>query len=345
MPEQNQRRPTLPGPPPSLDSESFYIPPRRIHRPTPTPPAPQPDPVANGIPQPIRSAPDKQLASPGAEQSLNTREELAPGYHDASNVEDYSQPVDIAGLNELPRQLKPMWWSDVVKRSIGVGPNAMPISIDDLIQSALAHSYQIQSLLAEPEVRRATVQVENAAFDWTAFVESQFDDTSDPIGSTLTTGNIGDERFVDQTWAASAGLRRQNRIGGKAEIAQNGGHQRNNSQFLIPNPQGTTRLEFSYTQPLLNSTGRFVNESRILLAKIDLQATDQRTKAQIQDHLIKITDAYWNLYLSRSQLLQKRKLLESAHRIHQTLLAREGVDVLRRQICEPRWLLPVVKRK
>ncbi|WP_417739116.1 TolC family protein [Rosistilla oblonga] len=237
----------------------------------------------------------------------------------------------IGDHNTLPEHLQPMWWNAEVQHSIGIGPATLPITIDRLVQSALTHSVQIQSLMTEPQIRRATIQVEEAQFDWHSFIESQFDDKSDPIGSILTTGST-DGRFEDKTWTAAAGLRQSNRIGGKLEVAQNGGSQRNNSQFLIPNPQGTTRLELNYTQPLLSGAGRFVNESRVVLAKLDYGATDDRTQAQIQDHLIDVTNAYWELYLSRSQLLQRRKLLESARQIYQTLQAREGVDVLQRQI-------------
>ncbi|QDS90713.1 Outer membrane efflux protein [Rosistilla ulvae] len=239
--------------------------------------------------------------------------------------------LKIAGHHALPDQLPPMWWNAEVRQSVGIGPATLPISIDRLVQSALANSTQIQSLLTEPRIRRATVAVEQAQFDWQSFVESQFDDKSDPIGSILTTGSA-DGRFEDKTWSAAAGLRQTNRIGGKLELAQNGGHQRNNSQFLIPNPQGTTRLEVNYTQPLLSGAGRFVNESRIVLAQLDYRATNDRTQAQIQDHLIDVTNAYWELYLGRSHLLQRRKLLESARQIYDTLRAREGVDVLQRQI-------------
>lgn len=239
--------------------------------------------------------------------------------------------LQIDAHQSLPDRLEPMWWNTEIRQSVGIAPGTLPITIDRLVQSALINSFQIQSLRTEPQIRQATIRVEKAQFDWTSFVESQFDDKSDPIGSILTTGAV-DGRFEDKTWAAAAGLRQDNRLGGKFEIAQNGGHQRNNSQFLIPNPQGTTRLELNYTQPLLNGAGRFVNESRIVLAQLDYGATDDRTQARIQDHLIEVTNAYWELYLGRSQLLQRRKLLESARKIYNTLEAREGVDVLRRQI-------------
>ena len=194
----------------------------------------------------------------------------------------------------------PNWWASKVDAPAGIAPSAIPITIDGLVQSSLANSVQVRALRTEPEIRRATIAVECAAFDWTAFVESRFDDTSDPIGSTLQTGSI-DGRYIDQTWAASAGLRRTNRLGGKTEITQNGGHQRNNSQFLIPNPQGTTRLELNYTQTAArwqrnvcqrkpeSYSPRWISLRRII-----------GQPGKIQDHLIEVTAAYWGS-LPRSQ--------------------------------------------
>ena len=43
----------------------------------------------------------------------------------------------------------------------------------------------------------------DAAFDWNAFVDSLWEDKSDPVGSTLTTGNAAD-RFNDHHLVAVA---------------------------------------------------------------------------------------------------------------------------------------------
>ena len=39
--------------------------------------------------------------------------------------------------------------------------------------------------------------------------------------------------------------------------------------FFVPADQGQTRLEISFTQPLLAKAGEFYNNSRIVLAQID----------------------------------------------------------------------------
>ena len=45
----------------------------------------------------------------------------------------------------------------------------------------------------------------DAQFDWTGFMETRWDDISEPVGNTLTTG--GPTRFNDHRWDYEAGVR------------------------------------------------------------------------------------------------------------------------------------------
>ena len=116
------------------------------------------------------------------------------------------------------------------------------------------------------------------------------------------------------------------------EIVQRGGFQDNNSTFLTPNSQGTTRLEINFTQPLMKGRGRAVNETRVLLAKIDMQLANSQVREDLQDHLIDVTRAYWELYLARAEWLQRNRLLNEATNLHQILAARGNLDSMQRQI-------------
>src|SRR5690606_19042683 len=101
------------------------------------------------------------------------------------SADPIGQAQPLLRHEELPVRLQPMWWNAAVRQSVGTASATMPITLDQLVQSALAHSVQIRSLLTEPEIRRAVICVEQSAFDWTSFIDSRFDDTSDPIGNIL----------------------------------------------------------------------------------------------------------------------------------------------------------------
>ena len=72
-----------------------------------------------------------------------------------------------------------------------------------------------------------------------------------------------------QTVVPEHALHSMHTTGGRVELAQRYGYQRNNSDFLIPNPQSTTQLALRFSQPLLRGSGKFYNSSLIVLAEID----------------------------------------------------------------------------
>ncbi len=235
-------------------------------------------------------------------------------------------------LSQVPGDIHfSMWWEAGVQSPLGLAVESIAVDVGELTQTALTQSPFIRGILTEPQIRQNEFVIENAAFDSMAFIEGKFAGTNDPVGSALTTGDNSD-RFRDDTLTSAAGLRKRSSSGGALEIAQRGGFQANNSTFLIPNPQGTTRLEINFTQPLMRDRGRAFNQTRIVLAQIDLQLASAEVRYDLQDHLIEVTRGYWTLYQARAELLQRRRLYERAAELRSVLRARRGVDSHQRQI-------------
>jgi outer membrane protein TolC len=232
-------------------------------------------------------------------------------------------------LQGLPPDFEP-WWNRELAQAVRLSCELLAVDVDSLVFGALECSPQVRALKLEAAGLKTAICEENAAFDWSAFVESYWDDNSDPVGNLLTTG--GAPRFRDHVWSATSGLRRKNRIGGELEISQKIGWQDNNSRYFVPRDQGTARLEIAYTQPLLSKAGRAYNESRIVLAQLDAAIGRDELRDLLQDHLLEVTDAYWDLYRARAIHLQKQKLLASASAILEHLEARQAVDAVRRQL-------------
>lgn len=232
-------------------------------------------------------------------------------------------------FQNLPADFRP-WWSDFLGQPTRQNSHSVPVNLDRLVQGALQFSPQVRALQTNPMIVRTSIVEREADFDWTAFLESQYDDLSDPVETVLVTGDS--PRFRQNLWSASGGIRRRNEYGGEFEFAQRTGFLDNNSRFYVSKPQGNARLELSYSQPLLNGSGKAYNESQILLAHIQSNASEDELAGTLQDHLLKVTQAYWELYRARAVNLQKRRLLKSASAILDTLQARSEVDAQRRQI-------------
>ena len=237
--------------------------------------------------------------------------------------------------NEDPVLLEPPWWDAAIKAPIRRDNEVLPIDIATLSAEALFHSSFIRVAAAEPLIRETDLTTQRANFDWLAYMETVYNDVNDPVGNTLTTGN-NDRRYKNQNWDVSSGLKRRNELGGQVDLFQAWGREEDNSRFLLPNPQRTTRLELQYTQPLLRGAGCAYNHSQIVLARIQWNQSSDQVAKQIQEHLVRVTEAYWEIYRSRAEFLQYRKLLLSAKRILANLQGRQEVDAVQRQVFRAR---------
>lgn len=235
---------------------------------------------------------------------------------------------------QLPRDFT-AWWDPLVKQQAGLAPTGLPVDVTSLVQQALVHSPKVQVLQADPEVQLRVVKQEEAVFDWRAFLDTKYDDLNDPVGNTLTTGN-NDTRFVDNKTNGAAGLKRKTTTGGEFKVSQQVGHQYNNSRFLLPNPQTTSRLELSFRQPLMNQAGVQYNQNQIVLARINANMTSDESLEELQSHLFSVAEAYWKLYRARAEFFQRQKLLSSAQKVMTTLEGRNQVDTIPRQILRAR---------
>ena len=242
---------------------------------------------------------------------------------------DFGSP-ETRRLPPVPGEFVP-WWQDALRSPILRESQPLPVTLDDLIIRALNHSAQIKVFSDLPLIRETAIVEADAAFDWHAFMESRWDDISDPVGNTLTVGP-GSTRFRDHYWTSRGGLRRQTMHGGEFELSQGLNHQSNNSVYFQPHNQGTARLSLSYTQPLLRGAGRVYNTSLIVLAQIDTDVAREEFSRQLQSHLLEVTRSYWGLYLERGNLLQQRRSYQRAREILEELQARQSVDATKSQM-------------
>ena len=234
----------------------------------------------------------------------------------------------------------PAWWQTQMEDTLLERVVPRKVDLGDLILGALRHSPNVKAISEGPLIRETAIVEEEAKFDWRAFMESRFTETNDPVGSTLTTGDgvtlHYPSRLKDKNWRSSAGLRRRLYSGGRFEIAQKMGLESSDSQNFVPEDQATSRLALNFTQPLLNGAGCAYNTSLIVLARIDTEIAEDEFSAQLQDHLLAVTRAYWELYQQRALLLQTRKWHQQAIVILEELESRRGVDSLESQIVRAR---------
>jgi outer membrane protein TolC len=235
----------------------------------------------------------------------------------------------MVSIDPIPQSYTP-WWQSAMSNRLQAGTSGTTVDLETLIVRTLQSSAQVKVFSDLPFIRQTAIVEAESAFDWTKFMETRWDDLSDPVGNVLTTG--GSPRFRNNQWSFAGGLRRKNTNGGYFEIAQEFGFQNTNSTFFQPNNQGTSRIRLNYTQPLMRGRGQVYNTSLVVLANIDADIAEDEFSRQLQSHLLEVTRAYWSLYLERVALVQKQQLFLRAEKIQNDLMARRNVDVVGSQL-------------
>lgn len=234
----------------------------------------------------------------------------------------------------IPADFVPWWQRELLRPLRGMNAE-LTVDLNSLIVDTLRHSSQVRAISDNVIIAQTSIARAQAEFDVHAFMESKFVRTSVPTGSTLDAGfNV--PRLRDEDFFYSAGVRRKNEFGGKFEVAQQFGSRDSNSQFFFPSNQGNARFTLSYNQPILNGAGECYNSSLIVLADIDTRIAAQRTAAELQDQLLVVTEAMWELFRQRAVLIQKRRHQARAAVILERLEKRREVDSLESQIARAR---------
>lgn len=234
----------------------------------------------------------------------------------------------------VPADFQP-WWEQQIVAQLRPGPAPVRVDVNWLIAQTLMHSARVRAISDKALIAETGVFQASAAFDTTAFIDSKFNRISVPTGSTLDAG-ANATRLREGGWGHSTGLRRKNRHGGRFEVAQRIGTQFSNSVFFHPLDQGNSRLTLSYNQPLLNGAGQAYNTSLIVLAELDTHVAVNRMSSDLQDHLLEVTEAYWDLRKRRAAYLQKQLHLKRSAVILERLEKRQNFDSLSSQIARAR---------
>lgn len=279
---------------------------------------------------PMSPSPSASSAPPASEFAPRRQDN-----RDLSTLHDELLDTAIRVTQEPPpvaiEQVPPGWWAEMATQPLRESQGREALTLDQAMTRALAHSFQIKVFSELPQIRETAIVEADAVFDWTQFVDTRWNDRSDPIGSSLTAGP-GVTRFLDQQWAGKAGLKKKTSTGAQVEIAQNFGYQDNNSIYFIPAPQGTARLTLGFTQPLLRGSGQAYNTSLTYLASIDKDIADDELCRQIQGHLLEVSRAYWATYFERGLLYQKLRSYRRAEEIVNHLRPRQELDASQSQI-------------
>ena len=239
------------------------------------------------------------------------------------------EPNDKSNPAYIPTD--PTWWIGEIQQPQFVDRQPLPVNLDNVVLMALQRAPELQVLNTEPEVQRTLIDQNIAAFDWGTFVNTAWNDTSVPVGNLLQTGTAGG-RFEETELSVEGGITKLLATGGDIRVGQAFGRLDNNSEFLDPNDQGISRLVIDYRQPLFRGAGKRYTQRQIVLARLDFEQIQNQSTQRIQEYLVEVVSAYWQLYQARAVLIQARRSHDRAIDLLAALRNRGGIDVTNDQI-------------
>lgn len=233
---------------------------------------------------------------------------------------DMDVQIDIRNLQ---------WYQEMLAAAdSGEGKNG--ISLEDLYLTSLVNSKQIKVFADIPIIRKTGIQEAQGRFNLTGFAEGGYNRVNEAVGNLNKTAQ--NKRFKEDETFIEFGLRKIFLTGGQGVIKQRLTRLQNNSEFFDPNPQSLATLTLRFTQPLLKGAGIEYNESAIVLARLDTKIAQNEFKRQLESHFLEISTAYWDLYLSKINLIMRKNMIRSVEKINEEMVERTTIDALKSQI-------------
>ncbi|TWU43041.1 Outer membrane efflux protein [Novipirellula aureliae] len=238
-----------------------------------------------------------------------------------------AQPSDdsvLEGFQKTQGDDAFQWWNALIKGSILPQPHFVSFDLNTILIDTLNHSPRILGVSNRASMALEQVVQQDAAFDAMMLFETNAGHTNDPVGNTLTTG--GPPRSIQDSFSASAGIRRTSRDGTTVDLSQELGTLNSNSLFFSPTDQGNSRLSLSLSRPLLARGGQVYTERLLTNAQIESGISWQEMRRDVEKRIAEVMIAYWELYQSRCHFLQQQKLIERGVEIERVIQGRCDFD-------------------
>ncbi len=197
---------------------------------------------------------------------------------------------------------------------------SMQLTLESAMEHALRNGKGIQVLTSVPQEVLTDVEIELAKFDPVVLSGAQFGQSNQQAASIVqalgtnlnvlkattfgASGTSADQLQLQQRWTN----------GTRAAVGYHSGYNYNNpaGQFLIVNPAWQSGLRLTVEQPLFQGARSRINQAGIRIARIRYDQSNLEFKAEVNQILHEVQEAWWRLYLTRSNVENLTKIVEYA---------------------------------
>jgi outer membrane protein TolC len=194
------------------------------------------------------------------------------------------------------------------------------LGLDQAIRVTLANSQVVRILtgttavasgatIYDPAIVLPTIDQAKARFDPNFSVANTFGRLSPPAGvlDPLDPRRALIEAFPTQSYTLDTSLSKVNSLGGTAKVEALVIPSRTRGEFLPLNPQTSTSIQLSYTQPLLQGAGIPANLAPIVIARLNTERSFFQFKDNMQQSVRSVIQGYWNLVFARTDLWARQQ--------------------------------------
>ncbi len=239
-------------------------------------------------------------------------------------LNELSGPASYAGVD-----------SEVSEDLLGAEQVAVRVGLERSIRSAAERNLSLQFQRLAPAISEAQLVQALAAFDWTFFVNGQYQFIDQPRTSTTFFGAAFN---AFQQTDVSTGLRKSTTTGGTFQVDTTWSWSQNENPGItvIPDPANTVTVGAQLTQPLLRGAGSDVARATVRLSANAERTSVQQLKASLIGTLLQTEEAYWNLQLANESLRIQQRLLKRGEGVRDIIVNRGDLDATQAEIADAR---------
>ena len=213
----------------------------------------------------------------------------------------------------------------VTRDRVGIRPGEVRLlALQEAIAQALQNNLDIEQFRQSVRIAEFSLFSLRGFYDYTSSADIGFRNATSAnvsaLSGTSSTVNINKNLFYNFST-----FKNFEQTGGNLVVDFDNSRVRNNSRFSDLNPQFTTGLTFTYTQPILRNFSLDAQRRSIQLAKKSLDLSDSQFRQRVIEIINQVQRAYWDLVfaiqnekiardsvdLAQTQLDNNRKMVEA----------------------------------
>lgn len=221
----------------------------------------------------------------------------------------------------------------------GETKTTMPVTLQQCIHLAEQNSIPVRIEEVNVQIGQALLGSSLGTFDTVAFTTYDYSKSTSPTASRLSTGNIFNPSagqtvvvgILNESHTVTSGFRGSLIGGGSYQADANWVKtERNPVTFGNFNPEYTSGIGLSVTQPLLRGFGSTVSKANILTARNDMLGSAENLEAVREARAEEVVVAYWNYYFAIRNLTTREFLVEQGERLVEINQKKLDVGEMRR---------------